>query len=292
MKPPPLPLDHSFPEPWAAEWGEDRYGVFMSFAVGDVVQRMRWIPPGRFWMGSPETEAGRWDDEGPRHEVVLTRGLWLADTPCTQALWEAVMGSNPSRFKSPDRPVENVSWNDCQVFLATLNARVPELGARLPTEAEWERACRAGTTQATWQGDLVILGSHNAPILDAMTWYGGNSGKGFELPIGHDSSNWSEKQHPHWRAGTHPVGHKLANPWGLRDMLGNVYEWCSDYLGPYATETIVDPAGPLTGSHRAYRGGSWTGIARRVRAAARGAGSPDDRFDYLGFRLARGQAPR
>ncbi len=285
------PLADGLPEPWAAEWGEDRYGVFQGFAVDGVVQRMRWVPPGTFTMGSPETEAGRWKDEGPQHEVVLSRGYWLADTPCTQALWQAVMGSNPSRFVSPERPVENVSWDDCQVFLAKLAGRVHGLGARLPTEAEWERACRAGTTQATWLGDLEILGKNNAPLLDPIAWYGGNCGVDFDLDNGHDITGelWKEKQYQQTKGGTHPVRFKQPNPWGLFDMLGNVLEWCSDWFGKYGSEQAIDPTGPATGSYRGYRGGSWSSYARVVRAAGRDAGTPGYRFLDLGFRLARGQ---
>ncbi len=128
--------------------------------VEDVPVRFRWIPPGRFRMGSPDDEAGRWKDEGPRHEVTLTRGFWLAETSCTQALWEAVVGENPSRFQSSDRPVDQMSWDDCQGFLEKVNGRVPGLEARLPTEAEWEYACRAGTETSTY-----------APDLDKIAWW-------------------------------------------------------------------------------------------------------------------------
>ncbi len=140
VKPPPPPVAVSS---WVE--GEDKVGRHAAFGVGKVVQRMRWIPPGRFLMGSPKDEADRRDDED-QHKVVLTSGYWLAETPCTQELWEAVMGENPSRFKGPNRPVEQVSWEDCQRFLAKLNDKLPGLDARLPTEAEWEHACRAGTT--------------------------------------------------------------------------------------------------------------------------------------------------
>lgn len=264
------PLADGLPEPWAVEWGGDLYGPSMSFAVGDVVQRMRWVPPGKFWMGSPEGEAGRYDDE-KLHLVVLRQGFWLADTPCTQALWQAVMGSNPSEFQSadrpvePDRPVENVSWEDCQVFLRELNRLVPGLEARLPTEAEWEHACRGGTTTATWVGDLDIRGTRDAPVLDDIAWYGGNSGK-----------------------GTWPVGRKQPNPLGLYDMLGNVFEWCEDWYGPYDVVPAVDPYGPRSGSSRVIRGGSWYSSARLVRAAYRYAIVPGIRDAGLGFRVARG----
>ncbi|MCK6591998.1 MAG: formylglycine-generating enzyme family protein, partial [Polyangiaceae bacterium] len=243
------PLAGGLPEPWAAEWGGDFYGPFMSFAVGDVVQRMRWVPAGKFMMGSPEGEAGRYDDER-LHLVVLRQGFWLADTPCTQALWQAVMGNNPSEYQSPDRPVENVSWYDCQVFLRELNRLIPGLETRLPTEAEWEYACRGGTTMATWVGDLDIRGENNAPVLNDIAWYGGNSGVGYELAEGWDSSRWPNKQYPHTKAGTRPVARKLPNPLGLFDMLGNVYEWCKDWYGPYDDVPVMEPYGPRTGSDR------------------------------------------
>ncbi len=284
------PLVDGLPPDWAAEWGEDPYGVLVGFAVGEVVQRMRWIGPGTFTMGSPDSEAGRLDREGLQHEVTLTKGYWLGDTPVTQALWKAVMGGdNPSRFQSDDRPVEQVSWKDCERFVGRLNELVPGMEARLPTEAEWEHACRAGKQTATWLGDLEILGANNAPLLDEIAWYGGNSGHHFDLEEGAESSGWPEKQYPHTRAGTRPVGQKQPNPFGLYDMLGNVYEWCADWYGPYANEPVCDPRGPDEGSDRVVRGGSWYSHARGVRAALRLWGPPSGRNDYLGFRLARGQ---
>jgi formylglycine-generating enzyme required for sulfatase activity len=277
--------------PWVPDQREDSSGWFASFVVGNVVQRMRWVPAGTFRMGSPPEEVGRDQAEGPQHEVALTRGFWLANTPCTQALWQEVMGENPSQFRSPERPVEQVSWKDCRAFLAALNERVPGLAARLPSEAEWEYACRAGTETATWAGDLQILGTSNAPVLDAIAWYTGNSGHGFELADGYDSRPWPEKQYPHTRAGTRPVGQKLANPLGLFDMLGNVYEWCNDWVGPYAAAAAVDPTGPAAGSDRVFRGGSWVSDAGDVRAAFRLAAPPEGRYDDVGFRFARGQEP-
>ena len=266
---------------WADAMGRDRFGLWVRFTVGDSSQRMRWIPPGRFWMGSPEEEPGHSASEGPRHLVQLPRGFWLAETPCTQALWQTVMGDNPSRFVSPDRPVEQVSWEECQEFLAGLDESLKDFDARLPAEAEWEYACRAGTQTGTYAGPLEILGERNAPILDGIAWYGGNSGVDFELETGYDSSGWEEKQHDHTRAGTHPVGQKAPNLWGLYDMLGNVYEWCVDLW-------CSDYESPREGTDRVGRGGSWIGTARDVRAAYRDHSFPSYRYRNLGFRLARG----
>jgi formylglycine-generating enzyme required for sulfatase activity len=251
---------------------------------------MRWIPPGKFTMGSPDSEVGRFEQEGPQHEVTFTRGFWLATTPCTQALWQAVMGSNPSHYRSPKRPVERVSWDDVQGFLTALRERVPGLDADLPTEARWEYACRAGTSTATYAGDLDLRGDNDAPVLDEIAWYGGNSGHhGFDLgDQGYDSSNGPNKQYPHRRAATRKVATRRANPWGLYDMLGNVWEWCADHFDSYDAQPLVNPIpvphqGPVP--RRVYRGGSWSNGARYVRASYRFAYEPDRRYTVLGFRL-------
>lgn len=249
---------------------------------------MRWIAPGTFTMGSPEKEPGRFANEGPQHEVKLTHGYWLADTPCTQALWQAVMGDNPSEYRSPQRPVERVSWEDVQGFIEALNQRVPDLFAGLPTEAQWEYACRAGTRTATYDGPMEIRGENDAPVLDAIAWYGGNSGVDYDLAHGWNSSNWSEKQHAHDKAGTRNVALKQPNAWGLYDMLGNVYEWCADAYSDYTAQAQVD-CFTADGPDRVDRGGSWHSNARFVRAAFRDWFSPGYRVDGLGFRLARGQ---
>ena len=169
--------------PWAGSIGRDAHGLYAAFTVPGtgITQRLRWIPPGRFMMGSPEGEQGRDDDEGPVHPVTLRAGFWLFDTPCTQALWQAVMGGNPSRFVDPERPVEQVSFEDVQAFLARVNTLVPGLNLSLPSDAQWEYACRAGTGTATWAGDMTIMGDNNAPVLDAIAWYGGNSGVEYDL---------------------------------------------------------------------------------------------------------------
>ncbi len=268
---------------WAQSVGRDRHGLWATLAVGEARQKMRWIAPGRFWMGSPEDEPGRYYWEQLLHLVEIKNGFWLGETPCTQALWLAVMGGgNPSEFQTPDRPVERVSWDDCQEFLGTL--RQDKAGGeiwRLPTEQEWEYACRAGTETATYEGSIEIKGEHNAPVLGPIAWYGGNSGVD-DLENGWDSSDWTEKEEKHTRAATHPVALKRANPWGLYDMLGNVWEWCHDSVDP---EMTPNPEGP----YRVFRGGSWYELARNVRAAYRYWYLPSDRDDSFGFRLARGQ---
>ena len=272
---------------WASEWGKDRYGFWAAFRVKGVRQRLRWIPAGEFMMGSPETEEGRFEFEGPRHLVRISRGFWLFDTPCTQELWEAVMGENPSYFRSPTRPVEQVSWQDCRAFMERSNGLVEGLSLSMPSEAQWEYACRAGTETETYAGDLKILGKRNAPILDGIAWYGGNCGVGFELTGGYDMSSWPEKQYDFQTGGTHPVGGKDPNRWGLYDMLGNVWEWCLDGWDPdfYAKSPRDDPKATTEATgDRVIRGGAWYGLARDVRAASRPGIDPFIRNHGLGFR--------
>ncbi|KAA3607192.1 MAG: formylglycine-generating enzyme family protein [Planctomycetota bacterium] len=245
------PLARGAPPPWASAWGEDKFGPWAVLRVGEAEQRMRWIRPGRFLMGSAEDEEGRNEDEGPQHWVRIPEGFWFGEMPCTQALWLEVMGENPSHFVGKDHPVEQVSWDDCQGFFEKLEAKLGNVGGfRLPKEAEWEYACRAGTTEARYDQDL-----------DSIAWYSANS-----------------------EERTYPVGEKKANPWGLYDMLGNVLEWCGDVTQSYAKQSLR--SGPVEDPIRVIRGGSWNGYARQVRAAYRGRLRRVSRWDYLGFRLA------
>jgi formylglycine-generating enzyme required for sulfatase activity len=246
--------------PWMITWGQDALGPWATTALGGVMLKFRGCVPGRFIMGSPAGEDGRWEDEGPAHEVELTQMYWMAETPVTQTVWQATMGSIPSKFRGGERPVEQVSWDDCQQFLMRVNGAHPGLNLRLPTEAEWEYACRAGTQGPTW------LGASAAGSLHRIAWYDRNS----------------ESQ-------TRPVRQKESNPWGLHDMLGNVWEWCADYTGGYGPSRLVDPFGPATGTLRVYRGGSWFYGVRDARAARRLAHDPGARFDDIGFRVVRGQ---
>ncbi|PID73938.1 MAG: hypothetical protein CSB33_01135 [Desulfobacterales bacterium] len=223
-----------------------------------------WIPPGEFLMGSPEDEPGRDDDE-QQHRVTISKGFYMGKFPVTQAEWKRVMGGPPPElfFENcgDDCPVENVSWEDVQEFIKKLNQQSSEIRFRLPTEAEWEYACRAGTTTAFYNGGITEPDGAD-PNLDQIGWYDENS-----------------------KDETHPVGQKKPNAWGLHDMSGNVWEWCQDWYGDYPDGAVVDPEGAGTGSDRVVRGGGWDDSAWGCRSAYRDNGSPSDQYDDGGFRL-------
>ena len=206
------------------------------------------IPAGTFLMGS--------EKEGSVHQVTIRRAFHVGKYPVTQAQWEAVMGTNPSKFRGDDRPVEQVSWNDCQKFIEHLNA-TGKGTFRLPTEAEWEYACRAGSTGKFCSGD-------DESLLNDYAWYSANSG---------DQSQ--------------PVGQKKSNAWGLHDMHGNVWEWCQDWYDDYGADPEIDPQGPPTSTMpvRVFRGGCWRGVADFAASAHRGGRGPGYRDGILGFRL-------
>lgn len=245
-----------------------------------------YIPPGTFMMGSPSNEPGRDDDE-IQHRVTLTRGFYLQATEVTQGQWKAVMGVNPSQFRNcgDDCPVEMLAWHDVQEFIRRLDKRASGSRYRLPTEAEWEYACRAGSSTAIYTGDLRILGKRNAPALNAIAWYGGNSC--VDYPGGSNCSGWKERQYSCSKCSPHPVGQKEPNAWGLYDMIGNMYEWCQDWYGKYPSGALTDPTGPVSGTRRVSRGGSWDYHARSCRSANRNHFSPRYKKYYLGFRLVR-----
>jgi formylglycine-generating enzyme required for sulfatase activity len=236
---------------------------------GGVKMELVWVPTGSFQMGSTRSEQD-WavsqgakrelvEPEGPVHTVELD-GFWMGKTEVTQEQYEAVMGKNPSNFKGGKNPVEEVSWNDAADFCRKLTDKVgrassPAKSFRLPTEAEWEYACRAGSTTRFCFGD-----SDNG--LDEYAWYDGNSGK-----------------------TTHPVGEKKANEWGLYDMHGNVYEWCGDWCADkYSAGSAKNPTGLSSGSFREFRGGCWGNPARYCRSAFRSGFVPGGAHYILGFR--------
>ncbi|OHB64073.1 MAG: hypothetical protein A2Y77_12355 [Planctomycetes bacterium RBG_13_62_9] len=219
-------------------------------AKSEIVFRL--IPPGTFTMG---------DEDYGEHQVTLTKLFYCGKFPVTQGQWQAVMDNNPSYFKDAGReaPVERVSWRDCQAFLNKLCRMEGAADGtyRLLTEAEWECACRAGSTSAFCFGD-------NDSALDEYGWYDGNGG---------DS--------------THPVGQKRANAFGLYDMHGNVWEWCQDWYDAYTGESLADPLGPPCGYDRVNRGGSWRSHAWGCRSALRFRCTPGHRDHFLGLRLGR-----
>lgn len=279
---------------------------------------MQWVPAGAFTMGSPDAENGRKPDEGPQVAVTLTKGYWLGKTELTIGQWKAVTGEslrdhvmamlrdetiydfggqkkklrefmnfNPS---DPDKIMANendslpmyfVSWDDAMEFCKKLNVkekakgRLPEgYEYNLPTEAQWEYACRAGTTAATFAGPFVMEG-RNAPVLTDIAWYAGNN-----------SINYQGKKLGNSGAGPRNAGEKKPNAWGLQDMPGNIWEWCRDFYGPYAGGKVTDPTGPVTGTGRVNRGGSWGSGASTERSASRASNPQPEKSAYRGFRIA------
>ena len=268
QNPPP-----EFPMPWASHWGEDIYGLWCAFTVENVVQKMRWIPPGDFWMGSPENEAERFDEreQEHRHRVRLTTGFWLAETACTQALWQAVTGEKPSLYTGENNPVERVSWHHVGKFCERLNGIMPVLQVRRPSEAEWEYACRAGTESAFWWGEALTVELAN-----------------YDGDVPYDEGPQGEK-----RGKTVDVKAFLANPWGLYQVHGNVWEWCEDVFNDAYPDRVLR-VDPLVGGRRhkrVIRGGSWINFGSSLRAARRGVYGLGLDHIFLGFRLAAGPRP-
>ncbi len=239
------------------DWdAEHDAGTRKVLAVDGVEYAFRYSPAGTFTMGSPENEPQRRPRETQR-EVTLTRGFWTLETEVTQTMWKSAMGGNPMTIDDwigPNKPVGNVSWNDCQAFIEKLNSggyAPAGFKFRLPTEAEWEYACRAGTT-----------GPYAGSSLDSLGWYADNS----------DGDN-------------RDVARKMPNAWGLYDMHGNVWEQCADWYGVYDTASQTDPTGPSEGSNRVMRGGCCSSFREDCRAACRFYNDPTERLPFYGFRL-------
>jgi formylglycine-generating enzyme required for sulfatase activity len=267
-------LPDVFPENWAHTYGQDNYGIWQGVFIDNIEVRFRWIPPGAFMMGSPEDEPERYDDEGPLNRVTFENGFWLGETACTQELWQAVTGKNPSKFKEEglEHPVENVSWDDANGFIDRLNSLVSGLEVRLPSEAEWEYACRAGTDTPFWFEDE--LSTDKANYDGGEPYNNGPKGK--------------------YRKKTVPVKFFEQNPWGLYQMHGNVWEWCRDRWHDNYDGAPDDGSAWEDGDNdsRVCRGGSWISYGGLLRSAYRdsvhhGFGNGDD-----GLRLARGPQDR
>lgn len=242
------------PAAWASNAGKDQAGNWADVVVNNVVQRMRWVDPGKFTMG----EANRRPAETP-HEVTLTKGFWIADTECTHEFWTAVMGSayqnSPPWSTLPQQPVEAVSYDNAMVCIGKLNTAKGVSNFTLPTMAQWEYACRAGTTT-----------QYAGPSLDALAWFADNAA---------DKS--------------HAVKTKAANPWGIFDMHGNVSEWCLDYVGNVVKpDAVTDPIGSVSAQDglREIRGGNYkSGLGSTVRSAARDELVKSHGKNQVGFRI-------
>ena len=240
----------------ASAFGQQPKAITNSFGMKLVL-----IHAGSFTMGSPTTEVGMVNRESP-HEVTVSNSYYLGVFEVTQGEYEKVMGNNPSKFRGAKNPVETVSWEDAVSFCKKLSEMPEEKAAgreyRLPTEAEWEYACRATSTISYCFGDM-------AESLGEYAWFG----EGL-------------------RGTTHPVGEKKPNRWGLHDMHGNVWEWCQDWYAPYSSDAAIDPRGPRGGSARLLRGGCWFLDATKCRSAHRDSIVPTFRASDFGFRVALG----
>ncbi len=236
--------------------------------TNSIGMKFVYIPPGTFMMGSPENEPGRNKDE-TLHIVTLTKGFYMQTTEVTQGQWKIIMGNNPSEFKNcgDNCPVEQVSWNDTQVFIQKLNQKEGTNRYRLPTEAEWEYTARAGTTTPFAFGACLSTDQAN-----------------------HDGDPLEGCSKGTYRAKTVSVGSFSPNAWGLYDMQGNVYELCQDwYDKDYPSGSVTDPSGSSSGLSRVLRGGSWGHDARRCRSAIRSYYLPGYGSNFIGFRLVRSE---
>lgn len=223
---------------------------------------MALIPAGTFMMGSPDTEQKRYSHEGPQHQVTITKPFYMGKYEITQAQWKAVMGNNPSTYKGNNLPVDTVSWEDCQTFIQKLNG-LGQGTFRLSTEAEWEYACRAGSTTAFYWGE-----DSSFTEIANYAWYG-------DYPNGQ----------------THEVGLKRPNAWGLYDMSGNLFEWCQDWYGNYSSSAQIDPTGAVSGSYHVVRGCSWINYPEELRSAYRSYGGPGYWGFCVGFRIVLENTP-
>lgn len=253
-----------FPASWASGWGEDEYGLWMEFTYKRITQRLRWCEPGQFLMGSNKSDLSVPEhllETEYQHAVTLTQGFWLADTTVTQALWRAFTGSNPSHFIGKSRPVENVSCIAVHEFISKINRMKPELKLCLPSEAEWEYACRANNNSPFYWGKQA-----DQELVNCLP-----ENSGIEL-IG--------------RQRTIDVKALPCNNWGLYHMHGNVKEWTRDWDKPYPRYPAINPDKSAIGKRRVLRGGSWGSTQSHCRSAYRSFKSVFHRDRFSGFRLA------
>lgn len=245
---------------------ELRFRVIYGGITNTIGMRFVLVDAGGFKMGSPPSEKYRSDDE-TSHKVTISKGFYVQATEVTQGQWKEIMGENPAENNlcGMDCPVENVSWDDCQEFIKRLNIREETDKYRLPTEAEWEYACRGGKSSAFATGGISEDGCGMDPNLDQTGWYCGNSLGG----------------------RPHPVAQKKSNPFGIYDMHGNVWEWCQDWYGAYPAEAVVDPKGARYGPERVIRGGSSLNRAEKCRSAFRFSYNSNIRMNNIGLRLVK-----
>jgi len=243
------------------------------------------LKSGCFTMGSPFLEEGRLNDE-KEHQVCLSKDFWMAKFEVTQGQWKKIMDYNPAFFKGcgGNCPVERVSWDEVQAFLIQLNLQTGQK-YRLPTEAEWEYAARAGSHTSIYSGDAEMMGQNHATNLNKIAWYSGNSGVKYKG--GRYCEDWDEKEFPAIRCGTHPVAMKQANPWMMYDMIGNVWEWTHDKYGSLSTRDATDPIGAKEGNKRVVKGGDWADNLSHNRSAARYGFAQNKKTARVGFRLVR-----
>jgi formylglycine-generating enzyme required for sulfatase activity len=239
---------------------------------GNVPFTMVWVEAGAFTMGAYAGEQGSSSSDFPSHEVTFSHGFWIGKYPVTKAQWQAVMntrmwGDFISGTNDADSPAVNVAWADTQAFVAALNGLTGRT-FRLPTEAEWEYACRAGTkTRFYWGDDLGLS------LIGDYAWWAGNAASAGE-------------------EYAHVVGLKLPNAWGIYDMSGNTWEWCQDWFGPYSSEPVTDPTGPATGTTRVMRGGGWYNPSAEVhRSACHMGQNPEGVYGDYGFRICTSETP-
>ena len=245
-------------------------GTVVPITVNGVTFNMIRVDGGTFTMGATSEMTNPLDGEKPTHQVTLS-SYYIGETEVTQSLWQAVMGSNPSKFKGDNLPVEQVSWSDCQDFIKKLNEMTGK-SFRLPTEAEWEFAARGGNKSRHTQ----YSGSSN---IDEVAWYWQNSGDKYL------TGDWDMDKIEKNNCRTHPVKTKKSNELGIYDMSGNVWEWCQDYYGSYSSTSQTNPTGPDSGTYRVVRGGSWSSVAGYCRSSNRSCRTPGSSHDYLGLRL-------